>query len=65
MENEPTEEQRKQSREDLQALERLGAKFVTNVLTDLVEKGQCDISAEVTVKVTVKLTKPKSDEAKS
>ena len=62
MENEPNEEQKKQRREDLVSLDRLAVQFVTDALNDVMDKGKCDMSAEVTVKVTLKLTKIKPDE---
>ena len=61
MGNEPTEEQKKQRREDLVALDRLAVQFVTDSLNDVMDKGKCDMTAEVTVKVTLKLTKTKPD----
>ena len=62
MENEPTEEQRKQQKADFMAVDRLATKFVTECLNDVMDKGKCDLTAEVTVKVTVKLTKPNQEE---
>lgn len=61
MNNEPNEEQQKQRREDLVAMDRLCVQFVTDALNDVMDKGKCDMTAEVTIKVTLKLTKTKPD----
>lgn len=62
MENEPNEQEKKQRREDLVALDRLASQFVASALLDVMNKGKCDMNAEVTVKVTLKLTKLNTDE---
>jgi len=63
MDNQSEEERQQQKRADLQALDRLAVQFVTEALTDVMNKGECDVIADVSVnvKVQLKLTKKSPD----
>jgi len=55
-------ERENQKQSDQQAVQRLATKFVTDALTQVIEKGDCEIIADVHVTVALKLSKKNSEQ---